>query len=507
MTQTAGSRQQVLTGLLIGGEIEGAEDWFPVLDPAAPQQVVGHAAAATPEQSRQAVDAADAAWPAWSALEPEQRAELLLEALRNLAEDHDARVELLVRENGKPRAEAQAELAVFARRCTLAAGMAGELRGVRRLLPQPRQEGTVPVGAAESGTAAPPRLRSEISVVPLGVVTIIIPYNWPLAVLAASLPYALVAGNSVIVKPPPTAPLTVMSTLRLLAERLPAGVLNAVTGSNEAVSPLVRDPRVRRIVFTGSTDTGKHIMRVAADNVTRVTLGLGGNDPAVVLDDAELDPAAIERLTVGSFLTAGQVCTGVKRVYVHRSRYHELVEGMSAQLAGHRIGHGLHPDTTMGPLNNSRRRDHVRDLVDRARAVDCEVREFGTFGDEVELSGGYFLRPALVLDPPHDESIVVEEQFGPALPVLPYDDLDRVVDTVNRDWSGLCSSVWSADLDRAGEVAARLRTGTTWINDVTAVAGDDRTPFGGFRQSGMGREMGFEGLMEMTETHTVTYPR
>lgn len=496
MTRTAGSRQEVRTGLLVGGEVEGAEDWFPVLDPAAPLEVVGHAAAAAPEQTRQAVDAADAAWPAWSARAPEQRAELLLEALRNLGEDHDARADLLVREDGKPLAEARDELAVLARRCTLAAATAGELRPVRHLLPQPRQE-----------EAAPERFRSEVAAVPLGVVTIVLPASWPLAVLAASLPYALVAGDTVVVKPPSSCPLTVVDTLRLLAERLPAGVLNAVTGSGPALSPLLRDPRVQRIVFTGSTATGRRVVRAAADNVTRVTLGLSGNNPAIVLDDADLDPAAVARLAAGAFLSAGQVGAGVKRVHVHRSRYHDLVEGLSTLLEHHRIGHGLHPGTTMGPLNSARRRDRVTDLVDRARAAGCEVREFGTLGEETRDSGGHFLRPALVLDPPPDESIVVEEQFGPALPILPYDDLDRVVDAVNRDWSGLGASVWSADPDRAEETARRLRVGTVRINDAHPVAGDDRAPSGGFRQSGTGRVMGFEGLMEMTETRTVTRPR
>lgn len=505
MTQTMGSWQETRTGLLIDGEIEGADEWFPVFDPAAPHQVVGYAAVATPEQARRAVDAADTAWTRWSAQEPEQRAELLLEALRDLHDSAEARSDLLVRESGLTRTEAQLELSVFEQRCITAAGIAGELRQVRRLLPQPRQ-GEAPFNAPLREGLAPDQVRSEISVMPLGAVTIILPPTWALAVLATSLPHALVAGNTVIVAPSPTAPLTVVRTLQLLAERLPAGVLNVVTGSDEAVSPTIRDPRVRRIVFTGSPEAGRTILRVAADTITRVTLQLGGNNPAILLDDVALDAVTVERIAVGAFMIAGQLHRGVKRLYVHRSRYQELVEALSAQLANHRIGHGLHPDTTMGPLINARDRDHARDLSDRARAIGCEVREFGEIGEETQQSGGYFLRPALVLDPPLDESIVVEAQSGPVLPILPYDDVDRVVAAVNQDWAGLCSSVWSTDLDRAGEVAARLRTGTTWINGAGVLAEDDRAPSGGFRQSGIGLQKGIEGLMEMSETHTVTYP-
>jgi acyl-CoA reductase-like NAD-dependent aldehyde dehydrogenase len=341
---------------------------------------------------------------------------------------------------------------------------------------------------------------------PVGVVTIIIPYNWPLAILAASLPYALVAGNPVIVKPPPTTPLSVVRTLSHLARRLPPGLLNVVTGPNEAVAPLLEDRRVQRIVFTGSTGAGRTIMKTAADTITRVTLELGGNDPAIVLDDARLDDEAIGRLVTGAFLTTGQVCMGIKRLYVHRSRYSEIVDGMSAKLETSRLGHGLHPDSTMGPLNSARQRDYVRQLVDAAAAAGHEVREFGRFVDDAGPAGGYFLRPTLVLDPSPDAPIVTEEQFGPALPIIPFDDADRVVEQVNDEWAGLCSSVWTEDLQRGTDMARRLRTGTTWINNHNAVAQDDRAPFGGFRQSGLGRELGPEGLLEFTEAHTITFP-
>lgn len=495
--------------LLINGRAVPTERWFSVHDPAAPHRIVGYSAAASTAHSKGAVEAAHAAWRGWSALPPEERAQQLLAALRRLDEGSAERIELLVGENGKVIGEAEVELRVFAERCRLAADLAGELTRVRQL---PRF-GARPQPALTDGAShtrvrpgATPPFRSSISALPLGVVTIIVPYNWPLAILAASLPYALVAGCTVIVKPPPTTPLCLGRTLQLLSEGLPPGVLNVVSGSNEAVAPLIRDPKIARIVFTGSTAAGKAMMRMAADNLTRVTLELGGNDPAIVLEDATLDRAALQRLVAASFTTAGQVCMGIKRLYVHEQRYSELVSGLSELLDSFRVGHGLSKSSTMGPLNSAQQRDFVRSLTAEARANGHEVREHGVLDDAAGRDGGHFLRPALVLDPAPELRIVTDEQFGPALPILRFNDVDAVIDRVNQDWSGLCSSLWTSDMGRARLLAERLRTGTTWINDANAVAQDDRAPFGGFRQSGLGRELGVEGLLEFTEAHTVTYP-
>jgi acyl-CoA reductase-like NAD-dependent aldehyde dehydrogenase len=474
------------TGLVIAGQSPEPPDWFDVFDPAAPTELVGQAASASEEQARAAVDAAHTAWLDWRRLEPTRRAELLSGALGGLTDGSEERATLLVRENGKVLSEAQIELKVFEGRCRLAAGLASELGNTREL-------------------PAPP-FRSEVAALPVGVVTIIVPFNWPLAIAAASMPHALVAGNTVVVKPPPTVPLAMVETLRLVAERLPPGVLNVVTGTNEAMAPLIRNPRVRKLVFTGSTRAGRTMMELAAENLTRVTLELGGNDPAILLDDASLDDAAIQRLVVAGFMTSGQVCMGMKRIYVHRSRYAELVERLSEALAATRVGNGLTPETTMGPLNSARQRDFVAGLCAEARAAGHELRELGSIDDDALAAGGHFLRPALVLDPARDQRIVTEEQFGPALPILPFDDAEPLVDDLNEEWAGLCSSVWSADEERASALARRLRTGTTWVNNHNAVAMDDRAPFGGFRQSGLGRELGVEGLLDFTEPRTITWP-
>jgi acyl-CoA reductase-like NAD-dependent aldehyde dehydrogenase len=474
----------VRTGLFIDGKTVDTDDWTAVHDPAAPDRIVGHAAAATPDQARAAVAAADTAFSSWAAMPARRRAEIISQALTLLDDSAAERAALMTRENGKIAFESQVEMGVFVARTRAAVELVDSLDQVRRL------DG--------------PPLTSHIHRLPMGVVTIIVPFNWPIAILGASLPYALLAGNTVVVKPPPTVPLAMVRTLELFAAGLPAGVLNVVTGTNEAVAPLLTDPRVRKIVFTGSTAAGKNIMAAAAQNLASVTLELGGNDPAIVLDDADLDEEHVGRLVQGVFLTSGQVCMAVKRLYVHRSRYDELVDALAAALDTQRVGPGADPASTMGPLNSAAQCDKVTAMLAEAADAGAGIRELGTLAPGASSSGGHFLRPALVLDPDPGLRIVTEEQFGPALPILPFDDVDSVLDQVNNDWSGLCSSVWSADPARAAALAERLRTGTTWINHANAVACDDRAPFGGFRQSGIGREMGPEGLLSFTEPHTIT---
>ena len=478
-------RAETRTGLYIAGDARQTDDVFPVFDPADPETVVGYAAAATTEQAQAAVRAAHDAFPAWDELGPHRRGELVVAALDRLPEDHDARVELLSRENGKVRMECEIEMEAMAGRFRLAADLADEVTAVRSL------DG--------------PPLRTTIARLPLGVVSIIVPFNWPLAILGASLPYALVAGNTAVVKAPPTTPLSFVRTLERIAAALPAGVLNVLSGRDEVLGPvLIQEPLVKKVNFTGSVRGGKAIMRMAADNLTRVTLELGGNDPALVLADAEVDPDAIHRLAVGAFLTTGQVCMAMKRLYVHRSHYDDVVEGLTHEIEATRLGPGLDPHTTMGPLNTGRGRDFVARLLEEARSQGAEVREAGEAVEGADLGRGHFLHPALVLDPASDAGIVTEEQFGPALPIIPFDDEEEAIRLANDTWGGLCSSVWSSDLEHAQTVAARLRSGTTFVNAHNAPWLDDRAPFGGFNQSGYGREMGPEGIWAFMDTHSTS---
>jgi acyl-CoA reductase-like NAD-dependent aldehyde dehydrogenase len=482
---TVAKRAIAATRLFIDGSEVAASDRLEVRDPARPYEVVGHAAAASRSQALEAVAAAKRAYPAWSRRSPQERAEAVMASLRGLPEQHEADAELLTREIGKIRFESKVDLWVLNHRFELACGLADQVDVVTTL------EG--------------PPFRTDVAYTALGVVTIIIPFNWPLAILGASLPYALVAGNTVIVKPPPSAPLATTRVVQRIAAALPPGVLNVVTGRDDEIGEaLVRNHDVAKVCFTGSPGGGRAVMALASATLTRVALELGGNDPALVLADARLDDESLSRLCGGVFDSTGQICMAAKRIYVHRSRYDEVVDGLSAALQRTVLGHGLDDATTMGPLHSRRQRDFVADLVDEAAASGAEVRTFGEIPSD--LGEGNFLRPTLVLDPDPGLRIVTEEQFGPSVPILPFDTVDDAIDAANDTWAGLCSSVWTEDPEEAARVGARLSSGYTWVNNHSAAFLDERAPFGGLRGSGLGREMGIEGLREFMDTHSVSFP-
>jgi acyl-CoA reductase-like NAD-dependent aldehyde dehydrogenase len=268
---------------------------------------------------------------------------------------------------------------------------------------------------------------------------------------------------------------------------------------------VVGDPRVKHVAFTGSTAGGKRIMEMASRNVTNVTLELGGNDPAIVLHDAVLDEDTITKMALATFMTTGQVCMALKRMYVPRAMYDAAVDGMRGFIEGQRIGSGLDPDVTMGPLNMRRQRDYVQELLAESRSHGTEVIEGGEYvgGDPAE---GNHMRPAIVLNPSADERVVVEEQFGPALPIIPYDSEQEAVALANDTWAGLCASVWSGDDEHAMRIGSQLRAGHIFFNNHNATAVDERAMFGGFNQSGFGRELGREGILGFTETQVLAVP-
>ncbi|MGB6449901.1 MAG: aldehyde dehydrogenase family protein [Steroidobacteraceae bacterium] len=478
----------VTTPLFIGGKERQTADKMAIADPAKPGVVVGYAAAATTQDVSDAVAAAKAAYPAWAALSPQKRAEKMLAALGGIAENRDDDAAILSQENGKIRLEAWVDSLVLELRWKLALIHADEVNASKVL---PPVHGAIPV-------------ETTVAYQPLGVVTIIVPFNWPIAILGASLPHALLAGNTVIVKPPLTTPLATARVVERIANQLPPGVLNVVTGPDANMSALIRNPDVAKVCFTGSVGGGKKMMELASASLTRVTLELGGNDAAIVLKDAIIDDTHLDRLFAAIYDTTGQICMNAKRLFVHKTRVDEVIKGLSARLQKVKLGYGLDRDTTMGPLHSPAQKAFVESLIREAKDSGAKVLEFGELpgGD---MRGGNFVRPAIVVNPDLKLRVVTEEQFGPVIPVIPFETEEEAIRMANDSWAGLAGSVWSADPKAANRVAGQLVCGYVWVNDHGATRLDLRAPFGGMKASGIGREQGIEGIRAFQDTRSIAH--
>jgi acyl-CoA reductase-like NAD-dependent aldehyde dehydrogenase len=275
-----------------------------------------------------------------------------------------------------------------------------------------------------------------------------------------------------------------------------------ISGKDENMSGLIQDRGVAKVCFTGSVNGGKRMMEMASKNLARVTLELGGNDPAVFLEDAILDDEHLDRLFAGIYDTTGQICMNAKRVYVHRSRMDEVVSGLVARLEKVVLGYGLDEGTTMGPLNQPAQKAFVDEIIQEAKDAGADVREYGTLpgGD---MAGGNFVRPTIVVDPDPSLRVVTQEQFGPVIPVIPFDTEEEAVRMANDSWGGLCGSVWTASPETAQRVGSQIVCGYVWINDHGAPRLDLRAPFGGMKQSGFGREQGIEGVRAFQDTFSI----
>ncbi|MGO3152582.1 MAG: aldehyde dehydrogenase family protein [Galactobacter sp.] len=477
----------LVTGLYIDGAPRTTQDNVTVTDPARPATVVGHAASATKQDVADAVAAAKAAFPAWAAQGAAARAEQMAAAVDGIEAFRDEDAAILSQENGKIVQEAWIDALVFQIRWGLALSLAEQVEQPTVLKPTP-------------GTP----VETTITHKPLGVVTIIVPFNWPLAILAAALPYALLAGNTVIVKAPPTTPLSVARMVQRVAEKLPAGVLNLISGRDENMSALIQNPDVAKVSFTGSVGGGKKMMEMASGSLTRVTLELGGNDAAVVLQDAPLDEMHLDRIFHAVYDTTGQICMNAKRILVHSSRRQEVVDGLAQRLSKVVLGHGLDTATTMGPLNAAAQKDFVNTLIQEAKAAGADVREFGELPGG-EFAEGNFVRPAIVVTDDPRLRLVTEEQFGPVIPVLSFETEEEAVALANDTWAGLGASVWTDDVAAARRVGSQLMAGYVWVNDHGADRLDLRAPFGGMKSSGMGREQGIEGVRDFQDTHSLGF--
>ncbi|HEX3333862.1 MAG TPA: aldehyde dehydrogenase family protein [Acidimicrobiales bacterium] len=463
-------------GLLIGGEVEaGGAGRYPVTNPARPAEVVLEAPSTSPAQLDRAVAAARRAQPSWAARTMEDRAAAVYgaaEAGVALVEANDL-ARLLTREHGKTHLEAIFDTATMAGMASAFAPVVAEALAGRTL----------------SGGA------TRVEWVPHGVVAAILPFNWPVSVMANKILPALLAGDTVVVKAPPTCPATVLLVAAAMAEVLPAGVLNVVNGPDAALgAALVGHPDVDMVSFTGGVGTGQAVMAAAAATTRPVVLELGGNDAAILAHDVVGDCPLADRIVEAAFVTSGQVCMAIKRLYVHRDRVEETVDALAERLACEVVGDGLAEGVTMGPVHTASARDRVEAMVAEAEDAGAAVLRPGRVRAEDEGTGGYFVSPALVVAPAADAAIVRQEQFAPALPVIPYDNLDDAVAAANDTGFGLCASVWSNDDALAADVAARLVAGTVFVNTHGISSIDMYAPMGGWKQSGFGVELGPEGM-------------
>lgn len=478
------------TGLIIDGDWRPAHGGrvYPIRNPADPDELVGEAASANKDDVNLAVAAASRAFPSWASLSFQERAAYLHQIAARMIADQDelrARIRLFTREHGKILREASMEMTRLGDRFTYCAAQADRL-------------------ARDEVLHGPP-FDTLITRQPRGVAALIVPWNWPLSILGAKLPQALIAGNTVVIKPAQQSAMAPVLTMRIMAEVLPPGVLNVVTGSSAEIGDtLLSHPLIRKINFTGGVETGKHVMRVAADTLKPVTLELGGNDPALVLEDALLDEQSIQRMVLGTFMTAGQVCMAIKRIYVHQARYSELLEKFMAETDRHVVGNGLDANVTMGPLNNAAQLKIVRDFIADAKHKGAKVHELGKIVDEASYRKGYFQRPVVVTGADHSMKIVAQEQFGPAIAIMPFKTDAEAVQLANGTEFGLSSSVWTQGRERALNMARQLEAGYTYLNAHGPTLQDNRAPFGGFKHSGIGRNLGFEGIMEFLEPHSIS---
>lgn len=437
-----------------------------ILNPAT-GEVVGRAPENTVEDLNAAVETARAAQKDFAKLSDEERCELLTKAAAAIDANAEALVELLSREQGKPLNGPNARFEVGACSGWLNATASFE---------------------HPNYTAVDDDITATVNYRPLGVVGAIGPWNWPMMITIWQIAPALRMGNAVVVKPSEYTPLSVLGLLEVVNSVLPEGVLQVVSGAGEVGAALTTHEGIDKIMFTGSTATGKKIVEASADNLTRLTLELGGNDAGIVLDDA--DPKEIAGdLFWGAFINTGQTCAAMKRVYVPESLYDAVCEALVEVAKASPMGVGLEEENVLGPLQNKQQFDIVDKLVNAAKDSGARVL---LGGDPDYDAPGYFYPTTLVADIDPDNALVVEEQFGPALPIVKYTDLDWAIEQANKLDVGLGSSVWSSNRERALEVASRLEAGTTWINAHGAV--DPRVPFGGIKSSGYGVEFGTEGL-------------
>lgn len=437
-----------------------------VINPAT-GEIFASAPDCSPEQLEEAVASSRKAFKTWRNTPIEERQALVRKAGEAIAANAEALARLFTREQGRPVDAALVEIH----------GAAQWMQAVSTMTP--------PVHVSEDSDTQ----FIETRYVPLGVICAISPWNFPVTLAMWKVAPALVAGNTMVLKPSPFTPLCTLKLGEIFRDIFPPGVLNIISGGDQLGPQMTSHPGFAKISFTGSTATGKSVMASAAKDLKRVTLELGGNDAAIVMPDVDLDDVA-QKIFFGAFYNTAQICIATKRLYVHEDVYDGLRDRLAGIAKAVKVGDGAEQGTVLGPIQNRRQYERVLNLLEDAKNTNLTLLQ----GADVPGNGGYFIPVTIVDNPPENSRVVQEEAFGPILPMLKFSDIDDVIDRANASDYGLAGAVWSKDTDKAVEIARRIETGTVWINQNLNLRPD--TPFGGHKQSGFGVENGMDGLLE-----------
>jgi acyl-CoA reductase-like NAD-dependent aldehyde dehydrogenase len=483
-----------MTGISVQGElyrliIDGKEvasssgATSQIHNPARTTEVVGNVSVGAIEDSKKAIDAAYDAYGKWSETTPRARSQILFRAAELLAQAETEIAALLTREQGKTYPESLNEARLTASVFRYYAGLAPTISGRKVELADPTEFGMV--------------FKQ-----PKGVTVAIAPWNSPVILMGVKLAPALAAGNTLVAKPASSTPLADLLMVELVNKAgLPPGVLNLVTGKGSEIGEeLVSNKKVSKVAFTGETETGKTVMSIASRGVKRVSLELGGSDPMIVCDDADMD-LAIDAALVSRFRNCGQVCMSVKRLYVQEGKYTTFVQRISERIRKITIGDGSNKESKMGPLHSRIQKEKIKEQLSDALEKGANLIYGGTDPTESELAQGYFYYPTLVEDVDQNSKLIQEEVFGPVLPIFKFSTLAEAIERANDSPYGLGSSIWTKNLDHAMTAASKIVAGTTWINSFHEPQID--LPFGGLKESGLGKEMALEGLENYLETKAV----
>ena len=467
--------------MIINGNKVDAEDHFNVYNPAT-EEIIAQCPAATEENLNAAVTAAREAFPAWSKTSDDQRKEKVNALADIISDNMNELAQLITQEQGRPLngigfgSFAEVGGSEYWTRCTA--------------------ELTLPIEIAEETDTH----RAEIHRKPLGVVGSITPWNFPLLIAIWHVIPAIRSGNTVVLKPSSFTPLVALRFVELAQEVLPPGVLNIITGEGGMGRLITSHPDIDKIVFTGSTATGKNIMKNASDSLKRLTLELGGNDAAIILPDIDVKENA-STIFESAFINNGQTCAALKRLYVHEDIYEEMCEELTIIANTVTVANGMEEGAQLGPIQNRAQFELVRELVDDAKRSGARIL---TGGDAPE-GIGYFYPVTLVADISDGTRLVDEEPFGPVLPIIKYSDVEDALQRANDNPNGLGGSVWSGNPAQALELAKRLECGTAWINNHASLS--PNVPFGGVKQSGVGVEFSTHGLKEFTSIQSIVIPK